>query len=68
MKEEAKILIASNRVAPRGSIFLTDKNNLPYAAALNKEFSFVYAIPQKIGNPEELAKKLQNSVECRGEI
>ena len=48
----------SGIVVPRGSIFLTDKNDLPYAAALNKEFSFIYAIPQKVGDPAELAKKL----------
>lgn len=48
----------SGIVVPRGSIFLTDKNNLPYAAALNKEFSFIYAIPQKVSAPAELAKKI----------
>jgi len=48
----------SGIVIPRGSIFLTDKNNLPYAAALNKEFSFIYAIPQKVNDPVELAKKI----------
>ncbi|MDO8443816.1 MAG: penicillin-binding protein 2 [Candidatus Azambacteria bacterium] len=48
----------SGVVIPRGSIFLTDKNNLPYAAALNKEFSFIYAVPQEVSDPTELAKKL----------
>ena len=48
----------SGIVIPRGSIFLTDKDNIPYAAALNKEFSFVYAMPQKVSDPIELAKKL----------
>ena len=43
---------------PRGSIFLTDKDSMPYAAALNKEFSLIYAVPQKISNPADLSKKL----------
>ncbi len=54
----AKILIAQNRVAPRGSIFLTDKDTLPFAAALNKEFQLVYAVPSKIKEPANVAKKL----------
>lgn len=54
----AKILIAQNRVAPRGSIFLTDKDTLPFAAALNKEFQLVYAVPSKIKEPADAAKKL----------
>ena len=53
----------SGIVIPRGSIFLTDKNNLPYAAALNKEFSFVYAIPSKVASSTELAKKLSPILE-----
>lgn len=57
--EKAKILSANNNiVAPRGSIFLTDKDTLPYAAALNKEFPLVYAIPAKIKNPEIISEKL----------
>ncbi len=48
----------SGVVVPRGSIFLTDKNNLPYAAAMNKEFSFIYAAPQRVNDPAELAKKI----------
>ncbi|KKS43612.1 MAG: Peptidoglycan glycosyltransferase [Candidatus Azambacteria bacterium GW2011_GWA2_42_9] len=48
----------SDIIAPRGSIFLTDKDNLPFAAALNKEFPLVYAVPSKIKDPASLAKKL----------
>jgi len=55
---KAKNLSDNSGVIPRGSIFLTDKDNLPYAAALNKEFSLVYAVPQKVTNPADLAKKL----------
>lgn len=55
---KAKNINNNSEVIPRGSIFLTDKNNLPYAAALNKEFSLVYAVPQKVNNPADLAKKL----------
>ena len=56
---KAKNISDNSGVAvPRGSIFLTDKNNLPYAAALNKEFSFIYAIPKKVNDPAELAKKI----------
>src|SRR3989344_328330 len=56
---KAKILsAASNSVAPRGSIFLTDKNAMPFAAALNKEFPLIYAVPSKIKEPEILADKL----------
>ncbi len=55
---KTKILIAQNRIAPRGSIFLTDKDTLPFAAALNKEFPLVYAVPSKIKEPQDAAKKL----------
>lgn len=55
---KARILIATSSIEPRGSIYLTDKDNLPLAAALNKEFPLVYASPVKIKNPEEVAKKL----------
>lgn len=48
----------NDNAVPRGSIFLTDKDNMPYAVALNKEFSLIYAIPQKIKEPVNLAKKL----------
>ncbi|MDP2945967.1 MAG: penicillin-binding transpeptidase domain-containing protein, partial [bacterium] len=51
--------ISDNRGAiPRGSIFLTDKDNVPYAVALNKEFPLVYAVPAKVKDPVGLAKKL----------
>ena len=57
--EKARVISANNNtVAPRGSIFLTDKNALPYAVALNKEFPLVYAVPAKIENPAILAEKL----------
>lgn len=66
---KAKILIANNdNVAPRGSIFLTDKDALPYAAALNKEFSLVFAIPAKIKEPEVLVEKLSLILELDKEI
>jgi len=56
---KAKILsVASSSAAPRGSIFLTDKDSIPFAAALNKEFPLVYAVPAKIKEPEILADKL----------
>ncbi|MBU2578391.1 penicillin-binding protein 2, partial [Patescibacteria group bacterium] len=48
----------SGVVIPRGSIFLTDKDNVPYAVALNKEFLLVYAVPAKAADPADLAKKL----------
>lgn len=61
---KAKILIANNNnIAPRGGIFLTDKDSLPYAVALNKEFPLVYAIPQKIKEPQILAEKLGQILE-----
>ncbi|MEK7578589.1 MAG: penicillin-binding protein 2 [Patescibacteria group bacterium] len=51
--------IRDNRGAmPRGSIFLTDKDNIPYAVASNKEFPLVYAVPAKVKDPASLAKKL----------
>lgn len=56
---KAKILNATNNgISPRGSIFLTDKDSLPYAVALNKEFPLIYAVPEKIKNPGILAEKL----------
>ncbi|MEK7198212.1 MAG: penicillin-binding protein 2, partial [Patescibacteria group bacterium] len=66
---KAKILIANNNnVAPRGSIFLTDKDSLPYAVALNKEFPLIYAIPQKIKEPQILAEKISPILELDMEI
>ena len=57
--EKARILGANNNIiAPRGSIFLTDKDALPYAAALNKEFPLIYAVPAKIKDSEILSEKL----------
>ena len=56
---KAKILsVANNTTAPRGSIFLTDKDAIPFAAASNKEFPLVYAVPAKIKEPKVLAEKL----------
>lgn len=67
--EKARILSAnSNIVAPRGGIFLTDKTALPYAAALNKEFPLVYAVPAKIKEPEILAEKLAPILELDKDI
>ncbi|MCX6813828.1 MAG: penicillin-binding protein 2 [Candidatus Azambacteria bacterium] len=60
---KAKNISDNSGAVPRGSIFLTDKNNLPYAAALNKEFPLVYAVPQKVNNPADLAKKLSPILE-----
>ncbi|MDO8676781.1 MAG: penicillin-binding protein 2 [Candidatus Azambacteria bacterium] len=60
---KAKILISLDRVTPRGSIFLTDKDTLPLAAALNKEFPLVYAVPSKIKEPQDAAKKLAQILE-----
>ncbi len=49
---------AVSNAAPRGSIFLTDKDSLPYAAALNKEFPLIFAAPSKVKEPEVMAEKL----------
>ncbi len=66
---KAKVISeSSNSTAPRGSIFLTDKNALPFAAVLNKEFPLVYAIPAKIKEPEILAEKLAPILELDKEI
>ncbi|MBI4920025.1 penicillin-binding protein 2 [Candidatus Azambacteria bacterium] len=55
---KAKSLGTNSGVISRGSIFLTDKDNIPYAAVLNKEFSLIYAAPSKAADPAGLAKKL----------
>lgn len=55
---KAKSLSNNSGVISRGSIFLTDKDNVPYAAVLNKEFSLIYAVPSKVADPTGLAKKL----------
>lgn len=61
---KAKIIsTATSSAAPRGSIFLTDKNALPYAVALNKEFPLVYAVPAKIKESGILAEKLAQILE-----
>jgi len=60
---KAKNIRDNSEAIPRGSIFLTDKDNLPYAAALNKEFSLIYAVPQKASDPAGLAKKLSPILE-----
>ncbi len=56
--EKAKIMSANTGTLPRGSIYLTDKDALPFAVALNKEFPLVYAVPAKIKDPAGVAKKL----------
>jgi len=55
---KAKNISDNSGAIPRGSIFLTDKDNVPYAVALNKEFPLVYAVPVKVKDPASLAKKL----------
>jgi len=55
---KAKNISDNSGAIPRGSIFLTDKDNIPYAVALNKEFPLVYAAPVKVKDPANLAKKL----------
>ena len=55
---KAKNISDNSSAIPRGSIFLTDKDNVPYAVALNKEFPLVYAVPVKVKDPAGLAKKL----------
>jgi len=55
---KAKNISDNSGAIPRGSIFLTDKDNVPYAVALNKEFPLVYAVPVKVKDPANLAKKL----------
>lgn len=60
---KAKISTAVNNIEPRGNIYLTDKDNLPFAAALNREFPFIYASPVKIKNPGDIAKKLASILE-----
>ncbi|MEK7134852.1 MAG: penicillin-binding protein 2 [Patescibacteria group bacterium] len=55
---KAKNISDNSSAIPRGSIFLTDKDNVPYAVALNKEFPLVYAVPVKVKDPASLAKKL----------
>ncbi len=55
---KAKNISDNNGAIPRGSIFLTDKDNVPYAVALNKEFPLVYAVPVKVKDPADLAEKL----------
>lgn len=51
----------------RGKIFIQDNrelsgNNL-YAVAVNKEFAEIYAVPEEIVNPAEVAEKLYNILE-----
>jgi len=55
---KAKNISDNSGAIPRGSIFLTDKDNVPYAVALNKEFPLVYAVPVKVKDPASLARKL----------
>jgi len=55
---KAKSISDNSGAIPRGSIFLTDKDDVPYAVALNKEFPLVYAVPEKVKDPAGLAKKL----------
>lgn len=55
---KAKNISDNSGAIPRGSIFLTDKDNIPYPVALNKEFPLVYAVPVKVKDPADLAKKL----------
>lgn len=42
----------------RGNIYFTDKNNNRLAAALNKDFPVLYAVPKEIDDPPEISRKL----------
>ncbi len=44
--------------ADRGTIYFTDKNGTGLPAALNKNFSLVYAVPKVIADPAAAAKTL----------
>ena len=44
--------------AQRGTIFLTDKNNTPISAVLNREYSVVFAVPDDIEDVAEASEQL----------
>ncbi|MEK7076920.1 MAG: penicillin-binding protein 2 [Patescibacteria group bacterium] len=42
----------------RGTIYFTDKNGTQFAAAINKDFPIVYAVPRAVQDPEAAADAL----------
>lgn len=46
----------------RGKIFLEDKNNQLYPAAINKDFNFVFVCPNEISEKEQVAKILSENL------
>ncbi len=49
-------------LAPRGSIYFTDKNQRTIPAAITKPFPTIFAIPKKVANPKEAALALVSIV------
>jgi cell division protein FtsI/penicillin-binding protein 2 len=60
----------SNKLEPaRGKILIQNSRDLAgsstYALALNKEFAQVYAVPDKVINPDETAKKMYEILDAK---
>lgn len=49
---------ANALVAPRGNIYVTDKNNNQIPVAITKEYSLIYAVPAEIEDPIEVSDVL----------
>src|SRR5574343_983318 len=45
-------------VAPRGGIFITDKDNSKIPAALGKEYQVIYAVPAELDDVSEAASQI----------
>jgi cell division protein FtsI/penicillin-binding protein 2 len=51
-------LAADVLTPPRGSIFITDKNDTKIPVAINRDYPLIYAVPKEIEDVAEAAEKL----------
>ncbi|MDP3729841.1 MAG: penicillin-binding protein 2 [bacterium] len=51
--------IAGSLEPQRGSIYFTDRNGNPIPAAITKGYPAIFAVPEKIKNPEAVAQALE---------
>lgn len=55
---QSQTIAAGLLIAPRGSIYITDKNKSLIPAAITKEFPAIFAIPKQVANARETATAL----------
>ncbi len=61
-RAESQYLASGLINSKRGIIYFTDRDNIPFPAALNKDFPTVYAVPKLIEDAKEAANMLSTIV------